>query len=460
MASLLSFLLAVTLLVAVHEYGHYRVAVAFGVRVDRFSIGMGPVIWRWRPRRQRPGQDTEFVLSALPLGGYVRMLDESTQDVPAHLRHQAFNRQSLGRRALIVLAGPLANLVLALVLLTGLFAIGQFEWKAVLGTPHPGSLMQRAGVMPGDAVQALVQDDHEVELASYPDLRWHLARAGAARAEVTLVLLTPGGQRRDVRLDLGALKADVSEGDWWRELGLSGPWSAPVLSRVISGGQAEKMDLRSGDRVLAIDDEPVRDAASLRLAIRSALDAQGRPQTRVWRVQRGAHASPLEIEVTPRAVVSEGQAIGRIDAMVGAEPEQVWIRHDGVEALWRATRRLAEMTTTTLSVVGQMLTGQAPWTHISGPVTMAEQAGASAQLGWQAFVHYLVWVSFSLGLLNLLPIPVLDGGHLMCYLYEWIARRPIPAPWMSALQRLGLLLIMALMVLALRNDLLRWWGPG
>lgn len=460
MGGLFYFLLAVTLLVAVHEYGHYRVAVALGVRVERFSIGLGPVIWRWRPRRQRAGQDTEFVLSALPLGGYVRMLDESLQAVPPHLQAQAFNRQSVGRRALIVLAGPLANLGLALVLLTGLLSMGQNEWKAILGTPDAGSLMQSAGVMAGDSVQAVVQEGQESEVLSYPDLRWQLARAGAERADLTLVLLTPGGQRRDVRLDLGGLKADLSKEEGWRELGLSGPWSAPVLSRVLSGGQAEKMDLRSGDRVLDIDGEPVGDAAHLRQAIRAALDRNGEPLTQVWRIQRVGHLSPLDIEVTPRAVSSEGQTIGRIDAWVGSEPERVWVRHDPLDALSRAGRKLMEMGLTSLTVIGQMLTGAAPWTHVSGPVTMAEQAGQSAQMGAAAFVNYLVWISFSLGLLNLLPIPVLDGGHLLCYLYEWIARRPIPASWMAALQRLGVLLIMALMVLALRNDLMRWWGAG
>lgn len=460
MASLFYFLLAVTLLVAVHEYGHYRMAVAFGVRVERFSIGLGPVIWRWRPKRQRPGQDTEFVLSALPLGGYVRMLDESDHEVAAHWRGQAFNRQSVGRRALIVLAGPVANLALALVLMASMLAIGQSEWRALLGTPVSGSLLEKAGVMAQDEVIALIRGEQEVEIASYPDLRWQLARAAAEHDEVTLVLHTPSGQRRDVRLALGALSTDLSPSDEWQALGLSGPWSAPVLSRVLSGGQAEKMDLRSGDRVLEIDGQAVPDASVLRQAIRNGLGSDGQPLTRIWRVQRLGHLSPIDIEVTPRLMVSDGHAIGRIDAMVGAEPEQVWIRYDGVEALTRAAARLMEMTATTLSVLGKMLTGQAPWTHISGPVTMAEQAGQSAQMGVLAFVNYLVWVSFSLGLLNLLPIPALDGGHLMCYLYEWIARRPIPAVWMAALQRLGLLLILALMVLALRNDLMRWWGAG
>lgn len=460
MASLFYFLLAVTLLVAVHEYGHYRLAVACGVRVERFSIGLGPVIWRWRPQRQRPGQDTEFVLSLLPLGGYVRMLDESIQEVPVDLQCRAFNRQSVARRALIVLAGPVANLALAMALMTGLLVVGQAEWKALIGTPVPGSLMQKAGVKAGDEVLALVRAEQEVDIASYPDLRWQLARAGADRDEVTLILQTPAGQRREVRLPLQGLSADVSQAGWWRELGLSGPWSAPVLSRVLSGGQAEKMDLRSGDRVLEIEGQAVPDASVLRQAIRGALTPDGQPLTQLWRVQRLGHLTPIEIEVTPRVMASAGQTIGRLDAMVGAEPEQVLIRHDLFQALSRAGSRLLEMTTTTLSVVGQMLTGQAPLSHVSGPVTMAEQAGQSAQMGWQAFVNYLVWVSFSLGLLNLLPIPALDGGHLMCYLYEWIARRPIPAPWMAALQRLGMLLILGLMVLALRNDLLRWWGAG
>jgi regulator of sigma E protease len=388
------------------------------------------------------------------------MLDETHQEVPDHLRAQAFNRQSVGRRALIVLAGPVANLALALVLLTALMAIGQAEWRARLGSPAAGSLMQKAGVMPGDEVVSLIKGETTVEIGSYQDLRWQMARAGADRAEVTLILHTPGGQRRDVALDLASLVADVSEADWWRELGLTGPWSAPTLSRVLNGGQAEKMNLRSGDRVIEIDGKPIADASVLRQAIRGALGPDGQALKQVWRVQRLGHLSPIEIEVTPRVMVADGRSVGRLDAMVGAEPEQVWIRHEGLEALSRAWGRLIEMTTTTLAVMGKMISGQAPWTHISGPVTMAEQAGQSAQMGWAAFVNYLVWVSFSLGLLNLLPIPALDGGHLMCYLYESVARQPIPAPWMSALQRMGMLLILALMVLALRNDLLRWWGAG
>ncbi|MDI9330791.1 MAG: RIP metalloprotease RseP [Alphaproteobacteria bacterium] len=458
MSSLFFFLLAITVLVAAHEYGHYRMAVACGVRVERFSIGFGPVIWRWRPRRPRPGQDTEFVISALPLGGYVRMLDETVESVPEPLRAQAFNRQSLGRRALIVAAGPVANLLLAWVLLAGLGWWGQMQWKAVVSAPVAGSLLDRAGLHSGDEVHAVVVDGEHSDVQSFEELRWHLARAGAQDLSMTLQVRSTTGRERELALDWSQMKSELSEPEGWRELGLQGPWSAPVLARLIPGGQAEREGLLAGDRILQIGTVSVRDATQLRQLVRDSLDAQSQPMAQVWRFERAGSVQELEIE--PRLHEQTGRAVGRIDALVGGEPAQVWVSHDAITAVARAASRLAEMTQTMLGVMGRMLVGEAPLSHLSGPISMAEQAGESAQQGSSAYLMYLIWVSLSLGVLNLLPIPMLDGGHLLCYLYEMIARRPMSARAMAVWQRLGLVLILMLMALALLNDLLRWWSAG
>ena len=459
MLTLFFFLLAVTLLVAVHEYGHYRVAVACGVRVERFSIGFGPVIYRWRPRRPRPGQDTEFVISALPLGGYVRMLDESMEPVPESLQAQAFHRQPLGRRALIVVAGPVANLLLAWLLLAGLLWIGQNQWRAQLASPVPGSLMAQAGLNSGDEVTAVVADGHEWDVVSYEDLRWYLARSAAQKQQIEMWVKTPGGgQVRRLDLDLSGLKNDLNQAEGWQELGLQGPWSAPVLNRILPNGQAEAMGLRAGDRVLQMDAWMVRDAAHLRQLIRDSVDASGHPQSRRWRLERDGQIEELEVQVR---VLDQGERrIGRIDAMVGLEPDTVLVRRQGLDALGHAGTRLLEMSETTGVLMWRMLTGDAPLSHLGGPLTMAEQAGKTAEKGWQAYVMYLVWVSLSLGLLNLLPIPVLDGGHLMCYLYEWIVRRPMSPQWWGFWQRVGIFMVLLLMAIAIGNDLARWWSTS
>ncbi|MEY2802793.1 MAG: metalloprotease RseP [Pseudomonadota bacterium] len=460
MSSLLFFLLAVTLLVAVHEYGHYRVAVACGVRVERFSIGLGPVLWRWRARRPRPGQDTEFVISALPLGGYVRMLDETNEPVPEHLRAMAFNRQSVGRRALIVLAGPLANLLLAWVLWAVLAMVGQYEPRPTLAMPAQGSLLAQAGVQPGDTVLAIQAGDTEVAIKTLDDWWLQLSKLGGSGDPIVLRVQGLNQVERLLRLDLSRLETPLDDPQGPRALGWNGLWSPPVLGSLVPGGQAEREGLQAGDRVIAIDGIGIRDAAELRLRIRQSVKPDGTAMPRDWLIQRNGLAEPLTMAVEPRVIMSEGQRMGRLDVMVGAAPAQVWVRHGFLQAWIEAGRRCLDMIQATLSVLGRMLIGEASWSQISGPVTMADYAGKSAQLGWEHFVKYLVWVSLSLGILNLLPIPVLDGGHLMCYLYEWVTGRPVSPRTLSFLQRLGMVLIVALMFLALHNDVSRWLGQG
>ncbi len=460
MASLFYFLLAVTLLVAVHEYGHYRLAVACGVRVERFSIGFGPVLWRWQPRRPRPGQDTEFVLCALPLGGYVRMLDENAEPVAPSLRAMAFNRQSVGRRSLIVLAGPLANLIMAWALLAVLGMVGQYQPRPTAAAPLPGSALELAGLSSGDTLMAVRTDEQETPVKTLQDWLRLMAQAQDSQQPLSLLIMGPEGQQRWLRFAWPSMTEPLDTPEGLRSLGWTGLWSPPILGTLVAGGQAERQGLLSGDRVLSIDGRVVRDAPELRQLIRASLDPDGTPMARQWQIERPSHTGPLSLRIEPRVVTEQGQAVGRLDVRVGGAPEQVWVRHDVFSAMSLAAQRCLEMTWATLQAFGRMLTGWAAWDQLAGPVTMADFAGQSAALGWAQYVQYLAWISLTLGLLNLLPIPVLDGGHLMCYLYESLRGRPVSPRVMSFLQRLGVLLVALLMFAAIYNDLMRWWGQG
>ena len=460
MTTVLAFLAALTLLIAVHEYGHYRMAVACGVRVLRFSLGFGPVLWRWKPRRPRPHQDTEFVVCAIPLGGYVRMLDDADGPVAEVDQPFEYQRKPLAQRAAIVAAGPLANLLLAVLLYAAMHWIGEWQSQPILATPVPASVAERADVHSGDRVlRAGWSHEALQEVLSWQDLRWHLMQAQLpAEDDATWVLEVQSSDRREVRELHMALPSTppvdgVMTPEW---LGLRGPWMAPVLGELVPGGVAQKAGLRQGDTVVRIQSRAVPDAVALRMWVRDS-GAEGLPPLQVWEVARRGQPGLLLIEVQPRRVEQAGGSIGRIDAMVGEPPASVLVRLGPWEGLERAVERTAEVAWLTVRTLGRMVTGQASWQQVTGPITMAEYAGKSAALGVSAFLGFLALISVSLGVLNLLPIPVLDGGHLMYHLWEAITQRRPSVRWLELLNRLGLLLVMLLMFVALRNDLMRWW---
>ncbi len=458
----IAFLLALVLLIAVHEYGHYRVAVACGVRVLRFSLGFGPVLWRWTPRRPRPGQNTEFVICAIPLGGYVRMLDDSEGEVSAAERPYMLESQRLSRRAAIVLAGPLANLLLAVLLYAMVHWIGVNESQPVLASPVAGSPAALAGVVSGDRVVRAGESDEALqEVLSWQDLRWQMMQHPPVSTEDRewILEVQSRGQEslRTLRLELPRSESNALEDALSPEqLGLRGPWMAPVLGELTPGGVAQQAGLRKGDVVMRIQGQQIPDASFLRAQIRASGEA-GDPQPQIWEVARRGQPGLLLLEVTPRRVIQDGQAFGRIEAMVGEPPAQVLVRLGPWEGWVRAMERTLEVSALTLKTLGRMLIGQASWKQITGPVTMAEYAGKSAQMGLTAFLGFLAVVSVSLGVLNLLPIPILDGGHLMYYLWEALTRRRPSQRWLERLNRLGLVLVLLLMFVALRNDLMRWW---
>ena len=451
--TILAFVLTLGILIVIHEYGHYRVAVACGVKVLRFSVGFGRVVWR---RRATP-ESTEFVLCALPLGGYVRMLDEREGAVaPADL-HRAFNRKSLWQRTAIVAAGPAANLLLAVLLYAAAHWIGIDEPKAVLGPPASASLAERAGLRAGDWARAVSKDGIDwQDLRSMTDLRWEITQA-VLRGESLQLMVTDraGHGPRRVALDLATLGAAEVDAKLMQRIGIGSAFSEPRLGEVKAGGPGAQAGLRAGDLVLAIDGTPITDAGAVRDLIRAS-GAGGTASTMHWRVERGGQV--LDLAVTPTVVVEGGQRVGRVGLYPGQLPEMVTVRYGFVDGLAQAATQTWQMSTLTLKMLGKMVIGQASLKNLSGPLTIADYAGQSARLGLAYYLGFLAVVSVSLGVLNLLPLPVLDGGHLMYYLFEGVTGRPVSERWLERLQRGGVAIMLMMMSLALYNDVARLLG--
>lgn len=451
MTTVIAFLITLGVLIVVHEYGHYRVAVACGVKVLRFSVGFGRVIWR----RQRG--DTEFAVSAIPLGGYVKMLDEREGEVLPHELHRAFNRKPLWQRAAVVAAGPAANLVLAWFLFAAASWWGVNEPKAVLGTPEPASLAEQAGVRSGDWVRAVSTDGSEwTDVASLPELSWYITQAVLNSERLHLELTDSQGHgRRNAVLELGRLAANDVDAQLMRRIGVLQPYSEPLLRDVVNGGPAGRAGLQKGDRVLSVDGEAVPDATRLLQIIRGAVQGT-EPRPMVWRVQRGPEV--IEATVTPAVVQDKDRSVGRVEAYLGGAVDMVLVRRGVFEGLGRAATRTWDTAALNLKMLGKMLIGQASLKNLSGPLTIADYAGQSVQRGVAYYLAFLAIVSVGLGVLNLLPLPMLDGGHLMYYLFEGVTGRPVSDVWLDRLQRGGLAIMLLMMSLALYNDVARLLG--
>lgn len=453
MITVLAFILTLGVLIVVHEYGHYRVAVACGVKVLRFSVGFGRVIWRRQPT---PG-GTEFVISALPLGGYVRMLDEREGPVAPDEVQRAFNRKSLWQRTAIVAAGPAANLLLAVLLYAGAHWIGMEEPKALMAPPVVDSLAERAGLRAGDWAKAWSDDGVDwQDLRSMNDLRWKVTQSVLHGTPLHLLVSDAQGRgQRRVVLELQSLGAREVDAALMKRIGLGAPFSEPVLGETKAGGPAERAGLRPGDRVLSIDGQAIEESGRIRELIRaSGADGVARPM--LWRVERGGQT--LEITVTPNIAADGQRTVGRIEAYPGQAPIFVTVRYGVFEGLSRAVTRTWEMSALTLKMLGKMLIGEASLKNLSGPLTIADYAGQSVQLGLAYYLGFLAVVSVSLGVLNLLPLPMLDGGHLMYYLFEGVTGRPVSELWLERLQRGGVAIMLMMMSLALYNDVARLLG--
>lgn len=440
------FLVAIAILVVGHEFGHYLAARLAGVKVLRFSLGFGKPLFSRRFGRDQ----TEWSVAALPFGGYVKMLDEREGAVPAAEAHRSFNRASVWRRIGIVAAGPVANFLLAIGFYAILFLHGIPVMKPLIGEPPAGSPAARAGLVAGDEIRRVNGDD----TLSFQDLRLDLLRAGVAGDALTLEL----ADGRSVQLDAPPMDTENLEQDVLRPLGIVrySPEIDPVIGELVPGGAAARAGFQSGDRLVAADGKNVANWEDWVKLIR-----QHPAQSLRIEYERQGRSGVLT--VVPDTVNENGRQIGRIGAgpridaalMDGLTTE---VRYGPVDALRHGAEKTWEMSLFTLEMMGRMVAGQVSWKNLSGPLTIADYAGQSATLGWISFVGFLALVSVSLGVLNLLPIPLLDGGHLMYYVAEVLTGRPVSERTMEIGSRIGMTLLLLLMSFALFNDLQRLIG--
>lgn len=442
-----SFLVALGVLIVVHEYGHYLAAKLCNVRVLRFSVGFGRSLVTWRLGRDA----TEWTVAAIPFGGYVKMLDEREAPVDPKEAHRAFNRQSVGRRCLIVIAGPVFNFLFAIALYAGLYMHGLPEARPVLAAPATGTLAHVAGFGAGDTVRTVEGDS----IATWQDLRWRVLQGALQREALRVEVEEARGNIAMHVLDLRQFPSDDVESDAMEKIGLRlyRPPLPPVIGRVVAGGAAERAGLRAEDRVVQVDGKDVATWEQLVQAIRQRPGAVLRLV-----VERGD--ARLKIDVLPDAVAENGARIGRIGAapsIPAAESERIVVRvsYGPLDSLAKAAVKTWDISIFSLKMLGKMLLGEVSWKHLSGPVTIADYAGQSAQLGWLSYATFLALISISLGVLNLLPIPLLDGGHLMYYSVEIIKGSPVSERAMELGQRVGLALLLVIMAFAFYNDLNR-----
>ncbi|SCC95020.1 putative enzyme [Thiomonas sp. X19] len=450
MVTVLAFLFALGLLIAIHEYGHYRVAVAAGVKVLRFSIGFGKPLLKWK----RGPDQTEFVIAAIPLGGFVRMVDEREGDVPAADVPRAFNRQSLFKRAAIVAAGPAANLLLAVALFAVVAFVGVRQPVALLGDPAAGSPAAVAGVRAGDQVVAITADGSTQTVQSWSDLQLQLLTAAMDGKTVSMQLRAADGATSNVTLHFAGAEDKASQPDFLATWGLRLKSPPALIRETIAGDPAEKAGMRAGDVVTQVDGKAISGAEALLKAIQASA---GKPLQLL--VKRGQQNVALTIRPQVQHLASNGQRVWRIGAMLGGEIPTVVVKNGPLGAVVQGFSRTWELSALTLKTLGKMVIGQASLSNLSGPVTIADYAGRSAELGWLSYISFLAIISVSLGVLNLLPLPVLDGGHLLYYAIEGFTRRSIPQRLQERLQQGGLVIIALMMTIALYNDFARLIGP-
>lgn len=439
--TLLAFFVALGTLIIIHELGHYLVARLCGVKVLRFSIGMGKVIFS-----RRFGLDqTEWAVSILPLGGYVKFLDAREQDLgklPPHDLAREFTRQSVWRRIAIVAAGPLANFLLAILLFAGLYMHGVKEPASKVAAPPAATIAYGAGLRGGDLIASV---NGESTLA-WSDVRWQIIEAALGKGEARLQVQRAGHETISVTLPAASLANLDLDGDVLGKLGIALARPQPVLGKIIDGGAAARAGLRSGDLITGVDGKAVADG----IAFIDIVRASGGKTVQVGIRRAG---QDLLLPVTPE--VEPGPGFGKIKAEVALMPEMVTLASNPPAALVKGVVKVWDTSVLTLKMIGKMIQGELSLKNVTGPITIADYAGQTARVGVISYLSFIAFISISLGVMNLLPIPVLDGGHLLYYAVEVLTGRPVSERTMAVSQRLGVGLLVALMALAVFNDLTR-----
>ena len=452
MTTLIAFLFALGVLVFVHELGHYLVARWCGVKILRFSIGFGKPLLTWKVGRDQ----TEWSLSPIPLGGYVRMLDEEEggEIDPAEV-HRAFNRLPLLKRSAVVIAGPAANFLLAIVLYAVLGMSGLQEPAPVLATPAAGTAAATAGVQEGDRVLAI--DGQPVQ--SFGDLRLKMIDAIVERQPIVLQVAN-GGAEREVRIATDGLPAGELERDFTRTLGVELKAGVVQVGFLEENSPAAKAGLQVGDQILTLDGQPVARAQQLIQQVQAADDSKPLQLG----VRRGTEMLTLAVkpQLTYEPDAQDASAPphrkGRIGAGLAQQFEMVTVDLGPLQALAYGANKTWEMSAFSLRMLGKMVMGSLSWKNLSGPVAIADYAGQSAAIGWFAYVGFMALISVSLGVLNLLPVPVLDGGRLVYYALEALKGSPFSERFRQVTQQVGLVMVVGLMIVALFNDLSRLLG--
>lgn len=451
LTTIAAFVVALGCLIVVHEFGHYLVARACGVRVLKFSVGFGRPLWAKSLGRDK----TEWVIAAFPIGGYVKMLDEREGAVVEQELPRAFNRQSVWRRLAIVSAGPAANFLLAIALYWFLFVTGVPGIKPVIGEPPRGTPAEQAGFVAG---QTLLKIDDE-PVATWQDARWILLQRAVQKSMVSVEVRGVRGDLSWHKLDLARLTPADLDSDFLRALGFVRYQMQlkPVIGDIVAGQAADRAGLKAGDEIVAINNQRIENWEHVVKTVRS------HPGTALaMEVRRGGVLLPA-IAITPEAVMEGGLKIGKI----GAAPHMdravmgtmiVEVRYGPFESLARALAKTWDISVFSLKMLGKMIVGEVSLKNLSGPITIADYAGQSAQSGLAAYLLFLALISISLGVLNLLPIPLLDGGHLMYYMLEIFKGSPVSDRAIEIGQHVGIALLFTLMAFALYNDIYRLIG--
>ena len=446
--TILSFLVTVGVLVVVHEFGHYLAARLANVKILRFSVGFGKPLMI---RRRGPDQ-TEWVVASIPLGGYVKMVDEREGPVEPLDVHRAFNRQNVWTRIGIVLAGPFANFLLAFLVYWVLFIAGMPGLKPVVGDPPAGTPAAHAGLANGDVVTSVADET----VATWNDVRWLLLKEAVRRGTTDIEVKTASGATATRRLDMSSLTKDDLDKDFLGKLGLRNfrPRAPALLGRLIPGAAAERAGLAQGDRVVAINGKPVETWFEF------TAEVAGNPgRTLAVEVERAGRR--MQLRATPDSVSEGENRIGRLGVEAPQELKREYermgttVRYNPIAAIPKAADKVWDLSVFSIKMLGRMIVGDISWKNLSGPITIADYAGQSAQAGWVTWLGFLALVSVSLGVLNLLPIPLLDGGHLVYYFAEIVKGSAVSDRTMEIGQRLGLALLLALTFFAFYNDINR-----